>query len=709
MIIKVHFRNMKMKYRVRFALFLLFWSLPLWANVANVAEVPIEQLQPTREERQATLIMSKVIGKFHYKHHALDNTLSAAIFDRYLKTLDPNKRYFTQQDIEHFNMYRDRFDDALRWAALEPPFDIFRVFRQRVKQMVQQELVLLQQDFDFTVDEQYRFDREDAPWAKDSKALAELWRKQVKNDVLSLLLTGKKMPEIRETLRKRYEGILHRIRQMNSEDVFQVFADAYTFSLDPHTSYMSPQASENFDISMSLSLEGIGAVLNLENEYTEVQRTIPGGPAAQSGQLHTGDRIVGVGQSTDGEMVDVVGWRLQDVVDLIRGPKGTVVRLQVLPQDAGSNGPSKIITLVRNKIKLEDQAAKKYVIKGLKGMGSLRIGVIEVPAFYRDFHGYSEGDKNFRSTTRDVRKLLHELAAEKVDGIVIDLRQNGGGSLIEATELTGLFIPTGPVVQVRSSDGQVDVENDPDPKLVYGGPLAVLVNRFSASASEIFAGAIQDYGRGVIIGEPTFGKGTVQSLIELDRYVRNPDSNLGRLRITMAQFFRINGGSTQFQGVIPDFIFPTAEDSNEDGERSLDNALPWAKIQPASYTHGKLGPLDHYRALSRQRMQADPGFQFLVKEEALLKSVRDQKVLSLQEKKRKQEWEQREQVRKEREQRFRASVGLPPLAKDEPVEDEKHSEQDDEGEAIKRIGANEAARILADYIAGQAPRAAMAQ
>jgi carboxyl-terminal processing protease len=696
---------MKIRHSLLLA-FLLLWNVPLWADVA---EVPIGQLQPSREERQATLIMSKVIGKFHYKQRALDNAFSEEIFDRYLKILDPNKRYFTQQDIEHFELYRDRFDDVLRWASLEPPFEIFRVFRQRVEQMAQQELVLLQQDFDFTVDEEYRFDREDVPWARDSAELKDLWRKQVKNDVLSLRLTGKEMPEIRETLRKRYEGILHRTRQMNSEDVFQIFADAYTFSLDPHTSYMSPQESENFDISMSLSLEGIGAVLNLENEYTEVQRTVPGGPAAQSGQLRSGDRIIGVGQGYDGEVADVVGWRLQDVVDLIRGPKGTVVRLQVLPKDAGTNGPSKLITLVRNTIKLEDQAAKKYIIEGLRGMGQARIGVIEVPAFYRDFQGYSEGDKDFRSTTRDVRKLLQELAAEKVDGIVIDLRQNGGGSLIEATELTGLFIPTGPVVQVRSSNGQVDVETDPDPQLVYGGPLAVLVNRFSASASEIFAGAIQDYGRGVIIGEPTFGKGTVQSLIELDRYVSNPDSNLGRLRITMAQFFRVNGGSTQFQGVVPDFIFPAADDPTQDGERSLDNALPWAKIRPANYTPSRLGSLDHYRELSRQRIQKDPGFQFLQNQEALLQSVRDQKVLSLQEQKRKQEWEQREQARKEREKQFRASVGLPPMVQDEPAAENMSPEQDEEEEAIKRVGANEAARILADYIAGQAPRAAMAR
>jgi carboxyl-terminal processing protease len=681
----------------------LFWVALSWATVT---EVPLDQLKPSREHRQSTLIISKVINSYHYKRHTLDNAFSEVILDRYLESLDPNKRYFTQQDIDSFAKYRDRMDDALRWASLDPAFKIFRRYRQRVEERINHALKLVEQDFDFTRDEKYRFDREEVPWANGTAELEELWRKRVKNDVLSLRLTDKKPEEIRKTLRRRYQGTLRRAKQMDADDVFQIFINSYTFSIEPHTSYMSPKLAENFDISMRLSLEGIGAELTMENEYTEVQRTIPGGPAAQSGEIRSGDRITGVAQGRDGEMEDVVGWRLQDVVTLIRGPKGTVVRLQVLSKNAGVNGPGKEVVLVRNKIKLEDRAAQKIIIENLDGMAPLRIGVIEIPTFYRDFQGYSRGDENFRSTTRDVRRLLRELKAENVDGIVIDLRQNGGGSLIESTELTGLFIPSGPVVQVKNSSGEVDIETDPDPELVYDGPMAVLVNRFSASASEIFAGAIQDYGRGIIIGEPTFGKGTVQSLIDLDRFVRDSESKLGRLRLTMAQFFRVNGGSTQFKGVVPDIIFPTAEASGEDGERSLENALPWARISAATYDSEKLASLQRQREAHQRRIQSDPGFKFLLEEENLLRELRDQQLLSLKEEKRRAEWQQREDSRKERENRFRRFAGLPPLSEEES-EDKDTSEE--ETEAIKRIGLHEAARILADYIVERTPRSAMVQ
>jgi carboxyl-terminal processing protease len=680
----------------------LCWAALSWAAVT---EVPLDQLKPSREHRQSTLIISKVINSYHYKKHSLDNSFSQVILERYLEALDPNKRYFTQRDIDSFSRYRDRMDDALRWAALEPAFKIFRIYRQRVEQRIEHALELVEQDFDFTQDENYRFDREEVPWAADQTELAEIWRKRVKNDVLSLRLTDKEPEEIRKTLRRRYQGTLRRAKQLDADDVYQIFINSYTYSIEPHTSYMSPKIAENFDISMRLSLEGIGAVLQLDNEYTKVQQTVPGGPAALSGELYAGDRITGVAQGEDGEMEDVVGWRLQDVVELIRGAKGTVVRLQVLPKKAGSNGPSKEISLVRNKIKLEDQAAKSFVVEDLDGMAPLRIGVLEIPTFYRDFQGYTNGDEDFRSTTRDVRKLLRELAAQNVDGIVIDLRENGGGSLIEATELTGLFIPSGPVVQVKNSSGDVDIETDPDPQLVYGGPLAVLVNRFSASASEIFAGAIQDYGRGIIIGEPTFGKGTVQSLIDLDRFVRDPESKLGRLRLTMAQFFRVNGGSTQFRGVVPDIIFPTADESQEEGERSLENALPWASIRPARYDSEQLASLQRQREAHQQRIQNDPGFKFLIEEELLLRKLRDQQLLSLKEGERRAEWQERENNRKQRENRFRVSAGLPPLSEEES-ETEDHS--DEESEAIKRIGVNEAARILAGYIMEQSPRSAMA-
>ena len=404
---------MKFRYLL-LLLLLLVQSLSL--VFASIREVPLDELQPTRAQRQSTLIILKVINEYHYKKHQLDDTMSKAVLDRYLEVLDPNKSFFTQADFDRFSVVSDRLDDDLKEARLDAAFNIFRVYRQRVDERIDTGLKLLEVDYDFTINESYLFNREKSAWAASKQELDELWRKKVKSDILSLKLKDKPMDEIRTTLKKRYAGIKRRTRQMEADDVFQIFINSYTLSLEPHTSYMSPRVSENFDISMRLSLEGIGAVLKNENEYTVVQRTVVGGPARLSGQVNPGDRITGVGQDADGEMEDVVGWRLQDVVDLIRGSKGTTVRLQLLPEDEGSAGRSKLVTLVRNKIKLEDQAAKKYIIEGLGGMGSTRIGVIDIPAFYRDFRGFSKGEKDFTSTTRDVRRLLSELEAEGVDG-----------------------------------------------------------------------------------------------------------------------------------------------------------------------------------------------------------------------------------------------------------------------------------------------------
>ena len=690
--------------------YLLFWALLLLQcftlTWASVREVPLDELQPTRAQRQSTLIILKVIDEYHYKKHLLDDEMSRAILSRYLEVLDPNKSFFTQGDIDRFDVISDRLDDDLKDARLDSAFSIFRVYRQRIDERIEYALKLLERDYDFTINENYRFDRQKSPWTADRAELNELWRKKVKSDILSLKLKDKPLDEIRSTLQKRYTGIQRRTRQMDTDDVFQVFINSYTLSLEPHTSYMSPRVSENFDISMRLSLEGIGAVLKNENEYTVVQRTVVGGPAALSGQINPGDRIVGVGQDAEGEMEDVIGWRLQDVVDLIRGAKGTTVRLQLLPEDEGSAGRSKLVTLLRNEIKLEDQAAKKFVIKDLGGMGDMRIGVIDIPAFYRDFQGYSKGDKDFTSTTRDVRRLIGELEEEGVDGIVIDLRENGGGSLVEATELTGLFIPSGPVVQVKNASGDLDIENDPDPEQVYTGPLAVLVDRHSASASEIFAGAIQDYHRGIIIGEPTFGKGTVQTLVDLGRFVRYGEKNLGRLRLTMAQFFRVNGGSTQFKGVVPDIVYPSAVQSDDQGERSLDNSLPWAKIDAVNYKAEGLGLLEPYRQMHQLRIKDDPGFIYLSQVEAMLKEVKAQDTVSLLEKDREIEWNQREKRRKMEKNRFLLAVGLDP----EPEEADEKSERTDpvvdQDDPVARIMLNEAAHILADYIGGQS-RAAM--
>jgi len=691
-----------MKFRNLLVLILL---LVQGLALASVREVPLDELEPTRAQRQSTLIILKVINEYHYKKHVLDDEMSRAILERYLEALDPNRSFFTRDDIDRFDVVSDRLDDDLADARLDAAFSIFRVYRQRVDERVEQALKLLQRDYDFTIDETYRFNREKAPWAADEAELDELWRKKVKNDILSLKLKEKPLDEIRDTLRKRYTGIQRRIRQMASDDVFQTFINSYTLSLEPHTSYMSPRLSENFDISMRLSLEGIGAVLRNENEYTVVQRTVVGGPADSSGQVEAGDRIIGVGQGADGEMVDVIGWRLQDVVDLIRGPKGTTVRLQLLPEDEGSAGRSKLVTLERNRIRLEDQAAQKFIIDGIGGSGKMRIGVIDIPAFYRDFRGYSKGEEDFTSTTRDVRRLIGELEQEGVDGIVIDLRENGGGSLAEATELTGLFIPEGPVVQVKNATGELDIEQDPDPAQVYSGPLAVLVDRHSASASEIFAGAIQDYGRGIIIGEPTFGKGTVQTLVDLGRFVRYGDKNLGRLRLTMAQFFRINGGSTQFKGVVPDIIYPSAVRSDDQGERSLENALPWASIRAVDYRPQGLGSLDTYRKMHQLRIKDDPGFTYLKQVELMLKEVRDQETVSLVEKAREIEWNEREKRRKAEKNRFLVAIGEQPET-DQDEERQERSPRDDMNDPVSRVMINEAAHILADYIGGHS-RAAM--
>ncbi len=694
------------------ALSLLTASPAAWSKAMEIA---LDALHPESDHLQTTRIITKVIDKYHYRAAPIDDDLSRAIFERYLEGLDPNKSYFTQRDVEHFSRYRDKLDDALNGAELKPAFEIFRVYRQRVDERIDRALKVLDGEFDFTLDESYRVDRSEDDWAKDHATLDELWRKRVKNDFLSLRLTGKEDAKIRETLGERYEGIKRRTHQLDADDVYQFFINAYTLSIEPHTSYMPPRDAENFDINMRLSLEGIGAVLRMEGEYTTVQRVIKGGPAAQSGELGSGDRIVGVGQDRKGDFEDVIGWRLQDVVDLIRGPKDSVVRLRVAPEKAGSDGPEKTITLVRNKIKLEDQAAKTRILEDMPGLGDLRIGIIEIPTFYRDFQGYSRGDANFKSTTRDVRHLLGELMEKKVDGVIVDLRGNGGGSLTEATELTGLFIPSGPVVQVRKSTGELDLEMDVDPEMVYQGPLAVIVDRSSASASEIFAAAIQDYGRGLVIGETTFGKGTVQQLVDLDRFVFLGGSDLGRLRLTMAQFYRVSGGSTQFKGVVPDIRFPTDIRHDKEGERSLDNALPWARIDPAKFQRTGSADFTRYTDKHRARAARDPGFLFLMEEEEALHEAREKHTVSLNEAERRREWEGTKKERLERLNRFRVSVGLPPESEDAlNEEDDEVAEhplnedgEDPEDVAISDIGAKEAARILADYIEDTRPRSAM--
>jgi carboxyl-terminal processing protease len=665
-------------------------------SIAAPREVALSELFPSPAQSKSAVVINKVLERFHYRKVSLDSIFAQSVLENYLKSLDPNRSFFLARDIERFEGGARRLGEGLRRGELDLAFDIFRVYRMRVDERVIYAESLLDQSFDFDLDESYAIDSPDAPWAADSAALDELWRKRVKNDFLTLRMTGKSDEEIRDRLRKRYEGLSRRTHQFDADDVFQTFMNAYTQTLEPHTSYMSPSTSENFDISMKLSLEGIGAVLRADNEYTVIQSTVPGGPARESGQVLTGDRIVGVGQDATGPIEDVVGWPLQDVVDKIRGPKDSIVRLQLLPKSAASTGRSREVSLVRQEIKLEDQAAKGFVIDRLENAPGLRIGVIEIPAFYRDFQAEGSGERDFRSTTRDVRQLIDDLTSKGVDGIVVDLRSNGGGSLAEATSLTGLFINTGPVVQVKDAFGKVEVEKDPEPGVAYEGPLAVLVDRDSASASEIFAAAIQDYGRGLVIGEPTFGKGTVQTLIDLNRYVPGEQNNLGRLRLTMAEFFRISGGSTQLRGVDPDIRFPTADYVVDHGERSLDNALPWTRIRPADYKKVGAVSVDLVALQSAERVSRDPGFGMLIERGKLMRDVEGQTTVSLNEQARKHEDERRAGAFKELQDSFLRARGITPVDEEEDQIDEDML--DAQREAIARIQAEEAARILADSV-----------
>jgi carboxyl-terminal processing protease len=600
----------------RFTIFAIF-LLGACTALAAVDSHEALKLEPDMEQRYASSIATRFLTNYHYKRTRLDDDLSSEIFDSYLELLDPNRIYFLAGDIEMFERYRHGMDDALRHSDLLSAYEIFNVYAERVQQRVDYARVRVKQPFDFTVDEYYQFDREGEPWATDVAELDELWRKRVKNDYLRLLLTDKEPESIVKTLTERYDNQERRISELNNEDVFQFFMNAFAQSIEPHTAYLSPRSSENFEISMKLSLEGIGALLGRENEYTLISSIVPGGPADQDGRLKAGDRITAVGQGNDGKMVDVIGWRVEDVVDLIRGPKDTVVRLEVLPEDSSISGPTQLIDIVRNEVKLEEQAAKSEIIEVPAGDGegqTIKIGVIDLPVFYLDFNGRAQNLPDYRSSTRDVQQHISDLKEQGVQGIVVDLRNNGGGSLLEATTLTGLFIDKGPVVQVRNSSGRISLEEDVEPGMAWEGPLAVLVNRYSASASEIFAAAIQDYGRGVVIGETTFGKGTVQSLLDLDDYAPADKPEMGRLKITMAQFFRVNGGSTQNRGVVPDINFPSAGNASEYGERSLDNALPWTSIDAARYDRS--GDLSQLVVVADSRYQgrvaSDQEFSWLL-------------------------------------------------------------------------------------------------
>jgi carboxyl-terminal processing protease len=540
--------------------------------------------------------------------------------------------YFTLADIDQFAPMRTKLDDAINNENLTLPFSIYNVYQQRFSERMGYARELLKGKFDFTGDETLMLDREKAPWPKNEDEARDLWRKRVKNDWLRLKLAGKDDKAIRDTLDKRYENYQNRIKKLNNEDVFQMFMNAYATSIEPHTNYLGPRAADNFDIAMRLSLEGIGAVLQSRDDYTLIREIVTGGPADKSGKLKVGDKIVGVAQG-NGQFTDVLGWRIDDVVQLVRGEKDSTVRLDVIPADAGPDGKHVSISLVRKKINMEEQSAKKSIIEVKEKGATRRIGVISLPTFYQDFEARRKGDKEFKSATRDVQRILGELKKDKVDNVLIDLRNNGGGSLVEAVELTGLFIGKGPVVQQRTAEGRVEVESDNNPALAWDGPMGVLINRGSASASEIFAAAIQDYGRGIVIGEPSFGKGTVQTLINLDRFAPSEKVHYGELKMTIAQFFRINGGTTQLRGVSPDIKLPVTSDVDNFGESSYDNALPWVSIKPAYFTpSGDLKELvPPLQKRADARMAKDKDFQYLQEDIAEVLKLRKDNLISLNE------------------------------------------------------------------------------
>jgi carboxyl-terminal processing protease len=541
------------------------------------------KLKPSPVYGKEAKVVATLLDQNHYKKITLNDSLSSIILDGYLKNLDNNKAYFTQEDIKTFEVHRSRIDDYTRAESVDAAYEIYAVFRTRFKERMQYVLDnLVNKEFDYTVNEFYETDRDKETWCKDQAELDDVWRKMIKSQALSLKLAGKPQEEITKTLRERYERFMKSLSQFNSEDVFGVYMNSITEAYDPHTNYFSPKASDLFRQSMSLSLEGIGAKLQTENDYTKVGEVIKGGPAEKSKLILPNDRIIAVGQGENGEMVDVIGWRIDEVVKLIKGPKGTTVRLSILPVETGVNGPAKLVKLVRDKINLEDQRAQKSTIDYQRNGKGLKLGVITLPSFYMDFDEYRKGNPNYTSTTRDVQKLITELKAEKVDGLILDLRDNGGGSLSEAIDLTGLFIKEGPVVQVKDNVNKISVGLDENPSISYNGPLLVLTNRFSASASEIFAGAIQDYRRGVIVGESTFGKGTVQTVIPLNRYLNEKDP-VGDLKVTFQKFYRVTGSSTQHRGVTPDIKLPSALTPEQFGESSSLSALPWDEIRGTMY------------------------------------------------------------------------------------------------------------------------------
>ncbi len=642
----------------RFLPFALSLLLPLSSFAAISAnEHAASELTYTPGQAKTAVEIVNKLATQHYRNQPFDDQLSSKYLEQYLKTLDPAKLYFLDADVKQFEKHRYELDDQLKAGDLDMGFSVYRLYQERVSSRLNSLLKELEDPSftpEFNTDEVMQLDREDAAWPKDAAEASKLWKKRVTQNLLALVLSGKTLEEAKTTLAKRYRSQLKRLDQQTATDIFETYINALTLLYDPHTNYFAPRTAESFNINMSLSLEGIGAVLQAEDEFTKVVRLVPAGPADRQGELKPADKIIGVGQGEDGEVVDVVGWRLDDVVQLIRGPKNTMVRLEIVPSDATSD-EVKTIKINRGKVKLEEQSAQKAVFDVTDGNNLYKIGVIDVPAFYIDFEAYRKRDPNYKSTTADVYRLLDQLQQENVDGVILDLRNNGGGSLQEATMLTDLFIDEGPVVQIRQTNQTISRHSRSRSKARYRGPLIVLVNHLSASASEIFAGAIQDYNRGLIVGAQSFGKGTVQSL--------NPVQE-GQLKITESKFYRVSGESTQHRGVVPDIDLPMLVDPEEVGESSYDTALPWDQIHAVAhskyYDINKILP--QLREEHKERAEKDPDIAFLIDQLGLIKESRARTSISLNKQKREAQQKKEQEKLLVIENKRRTSKGLPVYA-----------------------------------------------